>query len=84
MLRFNSDDRFNLPVGNVDFNNNVQKALLDYFQFTKDHLKMLKKGHLAYPLFVTCKVKFRLLFIKLYFRGLITYMIYLVSLEKMI
>ena len=32
MLRFNGKGLFNLPVGNVDFNQNVQDALNDYFQ----------------------------------------------------
>ena len=32
MLRFNSKGLFNLPVGNVDFNKNVQDALTDYFR----------------------------------------------------
>lgn len=32
MLRFNGKGLFNLPVGNVDFNRNVQDALTDYFQ----------------------------------------------------
>lgn len=32
MLRFNGKGLFNLPVGNVDFNKNVQDALTDYFQ----------------------------------------------------
>lgn len=36
MLRFNSRGDFNLPVGNVDFNKNVVKALNDYFQYVKD------------------------------------------------
>ncbi|WP_104722766.1 DNA adenine methylase [Helicobacter mesocricetorum] len=36
MLRFNSKGDFNLPVGNVDFNRNVLKALNDYFYFIKD------------------------------------------------
>lgn len=36
MLRFNSKGNFNLPVGNVDFNNNVLNALKDYFDFTKN------------------------------------------------
>ena len=31
MLRFNGKGLFNLPVGNVDFNQNVQDALTDYF-----------------------------------------------------
>jgi len=30
-LRFNASGDFNLPVGNVDFNGNVQKALNEYF-----------------------------------------------------
>lgn len=32
MLRFNGKGQFNLPVGNVDFNQNVQTALSDYFR----------------------------------------------------
>ncbi len=36
MLRFNSNGIFNLPVGNVDFNQNVYRALVDYFKITKD------------------------------------------------
>ena len=31
MLRFNSKNEYNLPVGNVDFNANVFNALCDYF-----------------------------------------------------
>jgi len=31
MLRFNSGNKYNLPVGNVDFNTNVLNALNDYF-----------------------------------------------------
>ena len=31
MLRFNSENKYNLPVGNVDFNTNVLNALNDYF-----------------------------------------------------
>ena len=34
-LRFNSKGDFNLPVGNVDFNMNVEKALNDYFDVVK-------------------------------------------------
>jgi DNA adenine methylase len=34
ILRFNGRGEFNLPVGNVDFNGNVQKALSDYFNYT--------------------------------------------------
>jgi len=33
MLRFNGGGRFNLPVGNVDFNKNVVNALNNYFDF---------------------------------------------------
>ncbi len=36
MLRFNSKGNFNLPVGNVDFNLNVEKALKDYFETVKN------------------------------------------------
>ena len=36
MLRFNGKGEFNLPVGNVDFNNNVIKALNDYFDYVKE------------------------------------------------
>jgi len=36
MLRFNSEGKFNLPVGNVDFNKNVVNALNNYFDFVKD------------------------------------------------
>lgn len=37
ILRFNSKGDFNLPVGNVDFNQNVYNALLDYTEFFKLH-----------------------------------------------
>lgn len=36
MLRFNGGGRFNLPVGNVDFNKNVVNALKNYFDFVKN------------------------------------------------
>lgn len=36
MLRFNSKGDFNLPVGNVDFNKNVVKALNSYFDYVSD------------------------------------------------
>lgn len=36
MLRFNAKGDFNLPVGNVDFNDNVVKALKSYFDCVKD------------------------------------------------
>jgi DNA adenine methylase len=44
MLRFNGGGRFNLPVGNVDFNKNVAKALNQYFDFVVDKkLKVTSK-----------------------------------------
>ncbi len=36
MLRFNGGGKFNLPVGNVDFNRNVVNALNDYFNFVNN------------------------------------------------
>lgn len=36
MLRFNGGGKFNLPVGNVDFNKNVVNALNNYFDFAHD------------------------------------------------
>ncbi|MHB1698376.1 MAG: Dam family site-specific DNA-(adenine-N6)-methyltransferase [bacterium] len=36
MTRFNNDGKFNLPVGNVDFNKNVVDALNNYFQWTQN------------------------------------------------
>lgn len=35
-LRFNAKGDFNLPVGNVDFNKNVQNALIGYMAFVKE------------------------------------------------
>lgn len=35
MLRFNRKGEFNIPVGNVDFNQNVLRALQDYFKTVK-------------------------------------------------
>lgn len=37
MIRFNGSGKFNLPVGNVDFNKNVHTALVNYLQFIKSH-----------------------------------------------
>lgn len=37
MIRFNNEGKFNLPVGNVDFNKNVYKALNDYLFFMKNN-----------------------------------------------
>ena len=36
MIRFNNKGDFNLPVGNVDFNNNVAIALKGYFEFVRN------------------------------------------------
>lgn len=36
MLRFNRKGDFNLPVGNVDFNQNVVNAVNAYFEYVKD------------------------------------------------
>lgn len=37
MIRFNGKGEFNLPVGNVDFNNNVYQALNNYLDFVGEH-----------------------------------------------
>ena len=37
MFRFNGKGDFNLPVGNVDFNNNVYQALNNYLDFVGEH-----------------------------------------------
>lgn len=37
MIRFNGKGDFNLPVGNVDFNNNVYHALNNYLEFVGEH-----------------------------------------------
>lgn len=37
MIRFNGKGEFNLPVGNVDFNNNVYQALNNYLNFVGEH-----------------------------------------------
>lgn len=37
MIRFNSAGKFNLPVGNVDFNRNVYNALLGYLDFMEQN-----------------------------------------------
>ena len=50
MLRFNSKNLFNIPVGNVDFNNNTYVALMDYFNFVKD--KDIKFFNLDYKDFL--------------------------------
>jgi DNA adenine methylase len=50
MLRFNSEGSFNLPVGNVDFNNNVIQALKDYFTLVGK--KSIKWHNLDYKKFL--------------------------------
>lgn len=35
MLRFNNRGQFNLPVGDVDYNQNVKRALNEYFSFIR-------------------------------------------------
>lgn len=37
MIRFNSSGDFNLPVGNVDFNKNVYKAIFNYMSFMREN-----------------------------------------------
>lgn len=37
MTRFNKKDKFNLPVGNVDWNDNVENALENYAHFSNDN-----------------------------------------------
>ena len=44
MLRFNGWGKFNLPVGNVDFNKNVVSALNAYFEFVENkHIELTAK-----------------------------------------
>lgn len=50
MLRFNSTGKYNLPVGNVDFNNNVINALNDYFRLTDN--KNINWYNLDYKKFI--------------------------------
>lgn len=50
MLRFNSKGKFNVPVGNVDFNKNVKKAINDYFNFVKE--KEIKLDNLDFKPFI--------------------------------
>lgn len=38
MLRFNTRGDFNLPVGDVDYNQNVKKALFEYFAFIRSNI----------------------------------------------
>jgi DNA adenine methylase len=50
MLRFNSKGEFNVPVGNVDFNKNVETAIKDYFDFVKE--KEIKIENLDFKPFI--------------------------------
>lgn len=49
MLRFNGGGKFNLPVGNVDFNKNVVNALSNYFDFVQNKkIKLTSKDFRTY------------------------------------
>lgn len=37
MIRFNRSGEFNLPVGNVDFNQNTYNALVNYLKFSREN-----------------------------------------------
>lgn len=37
MIRFNASGKFNLPVGNVDFNKNVYNSIINYLQFMRNN-----------------------------------------------
>jgi len=50
MLRFNLKGEFNVPVGNVDFNKNVEKAVRDYFNFVRE--KEIKLENLDFKPFI--------------------------------
>jgi DNA adenine methylase len=50
MIRFNSSGKYNLPVGNVDFNNNVVTALNNYFEKVKS--EKIKWHNLDYSEFL--------------------------------
>ncbi len=42
ILRFNAKGEYNVPVGNVDFNKNVEVALNNYFDFVKENKIQLR------------------------------------------
>ncbi len=44
MIRFNSEGEFNLPVGNVDWNSNVTKALIDYAEWFNSSKVVMSNG----------------------------------------
>jgi len=63
ILRFNSNQKFNLPVGNVDFNKNTLNALQNYFSiisgkkfkfYNKDYEGFLEKISFTKNDFVYC------------------------------
>jgi DNA adenine methylase len=56
ILRFNSSGRFNLPVGNVDFNKNTVTALNNYFKVIKN--KKVKFHNFDYKKFLN-KIDFK-------------------------
>lgn len=37
MIRFNASGKFNLPVGNIDFNNNVHTSIINYLRFIREN-----------------------------------------------
>lgn len=57
MIRFNKSGDFNLPVGNVDFNNNVYNAIVNYLNFVESHDKV-KFYNLDYKKFLS-NIKFQ-------------------------
>ncbi len=56
ILRFNSNGKFNLPVGNVDFNKNTVTALNNYFKIIKN--KKIKFHNHDYKKFLN-KINFK-------------------------
>ena len=50
MIRFNKKGEFNLPVGNVDFNNNVYMAINNYINFISD--KEIEYNNIYYKEFI--------------------------------
>lgn len=50
MLRFNKQGEFNLPVGNVDFNNNAVEALINYVNLT--NIKLIRWSNNDYKSFL--------------------------------
>ena len=49
MIRFNKNNQFNLPVGNVDFNNNAYEALTNYINIVnKKNIKWYNTDYLKF------------------------------------